>query len=143
MKGSRLRVFADTTVLIAAAVSAHPRHDRAINALASNECVVSAHGLLEAYAGLTTLPVRPRITVADAAAVIESFRERADVVVLSSAEYARVVADCAQLGLMGGVVYDALHAAAARKARAQRLLTFNTSDFLRVWPEGRDIIAEP
>ncbi len=32
---------------------------------------------------------------------------------------------------------------AAQKARADRLLTFNVDDFLRLWAEGRDVIAAP
>jgi len=47
------------------------------------------------------------------------------------------------LGLTGGIVYDALIAFAARKAKVDRMLTFNVSNFRRVWPEGGDRIIAP
>ena len=48
-----------------------------------------------------------------------------------------------ELGLSGGVVYDALAARVAARARAEKLLTLNPRDFRRVWPEGDAIICEP
>jgi len=47
------------------------------------------------------------------------------------------------MGLSGGIIYDALIARAAEKAGAERLLTFNESDFRRVWPEGASILLSP
>jgi predicted nucleic acid-binding protein len=49
----------------------------------------------------------------------------------------------ADLGLSGGIVYDALIARAAQKVKADRLLTLNPGDFRRVWPNGERIIASP
>jgi hypothetical protein len=49
----------------------------------------------------------------------------------------------ADLGIVGGAVYDGLIVGAARKVGVNRLLTFNIRDFLRVWPEGREIITDP
>jgi len=49
----------------------------------------------------------------------------------------------ADLGLSGGIIYDALIAKAAQKHSVDRVLTFNTEDFKRVWPEGENYIAIP
>jgi predicted nucleic acid-binding protein len=54
-----------------------------------------------------------------------------------------VVRAVAELGLSGGGVYDALVAQAARKTNAERLVTLNPRDFLRVWPEGAEIVMAP
>ena len=42
----------------------------------------------------------------------------------------------AELGLSGGVIYDALISRVAQKSRVDHILTFNIDDFRRVWPEG-------
>ena len=41
------------------------------------------------------------------------------------------------------MIYDALLTTAAQKAGIERLLTFNVKHFLRVWPEGNQIIMAP
>ena len=61
-----MKVFADTSVLVAAMVKAHPHHARAFPWLSkarqhSIELVVATHTLAELYAVLTSLPVQPRI----------------------------------------------------------------------------------
>lgn len=139
--------MADTSVLLAACVPAHPNYERSIAALEpvvkAGMLILSAHSLLETYSTLTTLPTRPRITTNEAHSVIRQYAEKARVISLSSTEYLNVIRECAIGGLSGGVVYDALNAAVARKATVKRLLTFNTKDFLRAWLEGQDIIRQP
>jgi uncharacterized protein (DUF58 family) len=75
--------------------------------------------------------------------VAENVRKPATVVALGAADYGAVLVKLSGLGLAGGVVYDGLIARAARKAKVDRLLTLNRGDFVRVWPEGRDVIAVP
>jgi predicted nucleic acid-binding protein len=93
---------------------------------------------------LTTLPLRPRITPLTAWRLIqESVLSAATIVALSASDYTAVVKRISELGLSGGVVYDALAARAAQKSSARRFLTFNSSDFERVWPEGKSLLYEP
>ena len=40
-------------------------------------------------------------------------------------------------------IYDAVIARAAEKERVDRLVTFNTAHFLRVWPAGATRIVAP
>lgn len=47
------------------------------------------------------------------------------------------------LGLSGGVIYDAIIAKAANKSGVDHVLTFNIDDFTRVWPEGADRLIAP
>jgi predicted nucleic acid-binding protein len=62
---------------------------------------------------------------------------------LTAKEYLKTLEDTAALGVIGGLVHDAVIAAAARKANVDRLLTLNVPHFLLVWPQGRDIICRP
>ena len=62
-----MKVFFDTSVLVAALVKLHPMHSQAINWLKRAkshdlDMIISSHTLAELYAVLTTLPVSPKIT---------------------------------------------------------------------------------
>jgi predicted nucleic acid-binding protein len=106
--------------------------------------LVAGHSLAELYAMLSSYPTRPRLTPGVATRLVhENVATVAHVVPSTAADYASVVRTVAELGLSGGVVYDALVAQAARKANAERLLTLNVRDFLRVWPEGAGIVVAP
>jgi predicted nucleic acid-binding protein len=139
-----VRVLFDTSVLVAALVESHPSHRPAfawIRRAKAREFtfLVASHTLAELYAVLSTLPVRPRIPPATAWRLVnENVEATADVIALSAADYSRTLRDLAERGLSGGVIYDALVARAADKAKADRLLTLNPADFLRVWPPGEE-----
>ncbi len=144
-----MRVLFDTSVLVAAMVQAHARHQDARpwleRALAGDiDFLVSAHTLAELFSVLTGLPTSPRTTPGTARRLIrENVEHPASIVPLTARDYAAVLNDMGELGLSGGVVYDALIARAARKASADRLLTLNPDDFRRVWPDGTDAITGP
>jgi len=144
-----MKVLLDTSVLVAALVRSHPRHAEALpwlaRALAGEiALVIAAHTLAELHATLTTLPVRPRISPETALRLrIEGLPEAAEVVALSADDDQAVVRRMAELGLAGGVVYDALIARAAEMAGVDCLVTLNESDFRRAWPEGEQKITGP
>jgi predicted nucleic acid-binding protein len=48
-----------------------------------------------------------------------------------------------KLNLVGGAIYDALIAQAALKAKAERLLTFNPSHFLRLGQDVEAVVLVP
>ena len=88
--------------------------------------------------------IKPRIEPGVARRLIKSNVERAATVVpLTVEDYGQVIRQMSELGVSGGAIYDGLIAHASRKASADRLLTFNTAHFNRVWPEGREIITSP
>lgn len=144
-----MRALFDTSVLVAAMVTAHPMHDRARPWLArakDGRCdlALAAHSLAEAYAVLSTLPVRPRISPRSAWQLVrENTDGVADIVTLTAKEYAGVLERLARASLGGGVVYDGLIARCAQKARVDRLLTLNPADFVRAWPDGVSKIESP
>ena len=138
----------DTSVLVPAFVEIHPNHERAYpwldRAVAGDiEVALSTHSLAEAYCTLTTLPIRPRIPPALAWSVIRDSTAGLGTVALTLDDYHRTLQRVAELGLGDGMVYDALTACAAQKIEAEALVTFNVSDFRRVWPEGHDRILAP
>jgi predicted nucleic acid-binding protein len=127
-----MKILFDTSVLVAAIVEPHPMHSRALPWLQRAKAgefdfVVASHTLAELYAVLTTLPVKPRMLPATAWRLIHE----------------NVVKHMADLGLSGGIVYDALIARAAQKSGVERLLTFNADDFTRLWPDGEAILFVP
>jgi len=144
-----VRVLFDTSVLVAALVEAHPRHDRALpwlkRAQASEiDFLVSSHSLAELYSVLSTLPARPRLSPAQAwRLVLENVASSARLVALSPTDYTATLQRASELGLSGGVIYDALIARAAEIAEADRLLTFNEADFRRVLLERQSILLAP
>jgi predicted nucleic acid-binding protein len=144
-----VRVLFDTSVLVAAMVEAHPRHSGAAPWLkraksGEIEFLTANHSLAELYSILSTLPARPRISPADAWQLVqENVVASAHLIALSPADYSTTLQQAAEMGLSGGVIYDALIARAAQKAGADRLLTLNAADFRRVWPNSDSVLLVP
>ena len=144
-----MKVLLDTSVLVAALVEAHPRHDQAFPWLSRlrQEGIlgsISAHSIAETYAVLSALPVSPRITPSAAWALIEhSVLPFVGTVALTGTETGEVARRLSRQGLSGGIVYDALIAEAAVKAGVEVLLTLNPRDFRRVVLADRPELREP
>lgn len=144
-----MKVMLDTSVLVASMVRSHPRRAQTREWIrkireGAIEGLASTHTLAELYAVLTSLPLRPRITTGQARAMIQKNVDSVMTCVsLGVPDYRHVLQALSDLGLPGGVVYDALTARAARKAGADLLLTLNPGHFLRVWPDGADRIRTP
>jgi predicted nucleic acid-binding protein len=144
-----MKILFDTSVIIAAMIEPHPMHSRAFPWLKrakskALEILVASHTLAELYAVLTTLPISPKITPGIARQLIYiNIETISKTVSLSSSDYISVIKQMADLGLSGGVIYDALIAKAAQKSKVDHLLTFNVDDFKRIWPEGVKHIISP
>ena len=144
-----MRVFFDTSVLVAALVDSHPSHRAAFARLRqvwsqSDTGLVAVHSLAELHATLTAFPQKPRISAADASLLIQrSVLDKFEVVPLSVDDYAAVIEQLATSSLISGVIYDALILRAALKANADHVLTLNEKDFRRVYPEIADKIIVP
>ena len=144
-----MKIFCDTSVLVASFVREHGHHERAMSVirrvLAGDDVgVVSAHSLAETYAVLTTLPVLPRIGPDSAQRLVEeNVAAHFEVVALTAREYAALLRTLAQRGVVGGAVYDAVILGAAAKAQVERIYTFNVADFRRLSADLRDRIVAP
>ena len=144
-----MKILLDTSVLVAALVSAHPEHTRALPWLqriaAGNEAgVAAAHTLAELYAILTTLPVQPRISPKAAAELIKrNVIDTCEVVSLSPEGYGALVEHLSGIGIVGGATYDAIIPRVAEEQQVDQVVTFNVKDFRRVNPGMADRIVAP
>jgi predicted nucleic acid-binding protein len=135
-----MKVFFDTSILIAASLEEHEHHPRALAATQAvhegkDHGFVSAHSLLEMHAVLTRLPRSPRVLPLQAAALVEAnVLDHFTVVMLSAAELAQFSKDLGRRGIVGGQVYDALHLQCAEKCGADRVFTFNLRHFRSMAP---------
>jgi predicted nucleic acid-binding protein len=127
--------------LVAALIEDHPHYGRASAVLRSAagrsiQAFASAHALAELYAVLTSAPFTPRIYPSEAKQMIDhSVVPHVNLIALLGAHYRRVVADCAEAGWGGGMIYDAIHIRAAIKSQCDRLYTFNVKHFRSLSPE--------
>ena len=144
-----MKILFDTSVLVAGLVQPHPAHDRALPwlkkaKLKDIDMVVSSHTLAELYSVLTTLPVSPKITPGISWRLIhENIESAASIISLSSSDYIATIKHLSEMGLSGGLIYDALIFKTAIKAGANRILTFNVPDFKRIWPHEAIQILSP
>jgi len=143
-----VRILLDTPVLVAAMVESYPAHARALPWVQRVQDgvdigLVAAHSLAELYAIFTTLPVQPRIPPAVAQQLINNILGRFKVVFLSDEDYIAVINHLSDLGIVGGATYDALILHAAVKANADRVVTLDEKDFLRVHSALADKIVSP
>lgn len=144
-----MRTLFDTSVLLAAFIEGHPKHERALpwvsKAKAQEfECMVSSHTLAELYAVLTTLPVTPRLSPSVSWRLIhENIESVAKTVSLSPSDYKALIKRASELGLTGGIIYDALIAKVAEKSKVERIVTFNLKHFRRVWEGKKEALVEP
>lgn len=144
-----MRVLFDTSTLVAAMVEGHSAHSMALPWLQRVKAkidagLVAAHTLAELYAILTRLPVNPRISPAMAMRLIQNnVLDTCTVVTLSDSDYTALLNHLADLGIVGGAVYDGLLMHAARIAGVDRVVTLNAHDFRRVYPALADKIISP
>ncbi len=144
-----MKAYCDTSVLVAASVSVHPHHAPAIALMrqirgGKVEAVISAHGTAEFYAVLTRVPLVPPIHPSEAWRLLaENILPHFHVVSLSAAQYKSVLREAAEKGWSGGLVYDALHLAAATSNHCKRIYTFNLRHFLHLAPHLQDSICSP
>jgi len=73
----------------------------------------------------------------------ENVTSRANLVTLAGNDYAALIADLSQRGIMGGTVYDGVIAKAADLAQVDHLVTLNEAHFRQVWPAGGSRIVSP
>ncbi len=79
---------------------------------------------------LTRAPLTPPVYPGEAWQILEKdVFPHFKVISLPTGEYRKTLASCAAAGWSGGRIYDALHLAAARRAKCERIYTFNVRHF--------------
>jgi predicted nucleic acid-binding protein len=142
------RALTDSSYLVALIDADHPKHQRVLRwqrriLRGEWQGVLAAHALAETYSVLTRIPHTPPISPEIAWQAIASNLAHFEVIALTAEEYRGVRSDLAARGIGGGLTYDALIAAVARKAGVDLLLTLNPEHFRRVAPDLAERIREP
>jgi predicted nucleic acid-binding protein len=125
--------FLDTGILVGALLEKHPEHKQCAEALEQfPDCFTNAHALAETFATLTGFYKVPTHAAAE---LVLSLKERVEVKALDLADYETAIREARSRGVMGGGIYDSLHATFARRKGARRIVTRNGSHFAHAAPD--------
>ena len=125
--------FLDTGIMVGAVLKTHPEHDACVEALeVSRGPFTNAHALAESFATLTGFY---KVPTEAAAELVLSLREVILVEPLTLADYETAIRQARSRGIMGGGIYDSLHATFARRKKATRIITRNPSNFEHAAPD--------
>jgi predicted nucleic acid-binding protein len=145
-----VKVYLDTNILVAASFQEHQHHVQSFDLVRAVKegafaGYISTHGLAEFYSVLTRAPFSPRVHPAEAGRFLDdNILPYFELIALSADDYKAVLRSGANNGLIGGVVFDALHLYSAQKARCDRIYTFNVKDFRSLAPADlADRISAP
>jgi len=139
-------IFSDTSVMVASSTPSDPRHEACVVALAAADVEggsCAAHSLAEIYSILSGRPRPLRMPPRAAWQIVRHTSQRFQVITLTPAEYLATIEGLTKLGQSGGITYDALLMACARKVRADRIYTLNTNHFRLVAPDLASRIVSP
>jgi predicted nucleic acid-binding protein len=133
-----MRLFLDTSVLVAAVLEEHEHHERSFSALSGasrSSAFCAAHNIAEVYATLTRYPGKQRLSEEQALLAVSAIENRLTVVALDVKEYLASIRRFAKIGITGGTIYDGLIAASALKAKVDVIYTWNVGHFLLLGSE--------
>ena len=119
--------------MVGAVLKSHPEHAACLAALEdSAQPFTNAHAIAETFATLTGFYKVPT----DAATELTlSLRDSIEVEALALADYETAIREARSRGVMGGGIYDSLHATFARRKKAVQIVTRNPSHFEHVAPD--------
>jgi predicted nucleic acid-binding protein len=125
--------FLDTGIMVGAVLKSHREHAACLAALDdSRRPFTNAHAIAEAFATLTGFYKVPT----DAASELTlSLQDLVAVEALTMADYETAIREARSRGVMGGGIYDSLHATFARRKKAVQIVTRNPSHFQHVAPD--------
>jgi predicted nucleic acid-binding protein len=137
-------VAADASVLVAAVVGWHERHDPAAaaieNALARKTLVVPAPALVDAYVMLTRLPAQHRLPHAEAFHLLRSNFAAARLAGPRTRDAWSVLRRLSVAPIGGSDTYDAQMVEIARDAGAKTLLSFRRAELESLAISGIEIV---
>lgn len=128
-----MRTYFDTVVLVGALLREHPRHSNCLALINNTSDPWScAHALAEAF---STLTGSYKVPNSQAAELILGLKEAIQIAPLELIDYETALLESRQRAVMGAGIYDALHAAFARRVGAGCIATGNPSHFRHVAPD--------
>src|SRR5579884_3214697 len=96
--------------------------------------ITRTHSLAEVFSTLTGGRFPVRVSPDQAANTIEELIQHLDMVDLSAREVVQGLKKAREMGVRGGRVHDYLHALAAEKSGAKKLITLDRNDFAGLAP---------
>ena len=125
--------FLDTGILVGAVLKSHPQYATCLAALGdSTQSFTNAHALAETFATLTGFYKVPTEVATELAL---SLQASLLVEPLALADYETALREARSRGVMGGGIYDSLHATFARRKKAVQIVTRNPAHFQHVAPD--------
>jgi predicted nucleic acid-binding protein len=125
--------FLDTGIMVGAVLKSHPEHDVCLAAVEDSERpFTNAHALAESFATLTGFYKVPADVASE---LILSLRDLVATEALTLGDYETAIQEARARGVMGGGIYDSLHATFARRKKSVRIVTRNPSHFQHVAPD--------
>jgi predicted nucleic acid-binding protein len=125
--------FLDTGIMVGAVLKSHPEHLGCLAALEDSvRPFTNAHALAETFATPTGFYKVPTATAIE---LTLSLRDVIEIEALTFADYETAIRESRSRGIMGGGIYDSLHATFARRKKAGQIVTRNPSHFQHVAPD--------
>jgi predicted nucleic acid-binding protein len=140
-----LKYFFDSSVLVPVLYADHKHHAPSVKVFlaARKDGFCALHTLGKVYSALTNLPANPRITGANALAMVKQLPDRLSVVSLNEQEYVSALETAASHNVTGGTTYDALIAQCALKVAADVLFTWNVRHFVMLGSAIQRLVKTP
>ncbi len=125
--------FLDTGILVGAVLESHPEHEACLSAVEdSKRPFTNGHVLAETFATLTGFY---KVPIDAAVELTLGLRGSIEVEAFALVDYETSIRETRSRGVMGGGIYDSLHATFARRKRAVQIVTRNPSHFHHVAPD--------
>ena len=125
--------FLDTGIMVGAVLESHPEHEVCFAAIEeSMHPFTNAHALAETFATLTGFYKVPTDVATE---LTLSLQYSVAVEALALTDYETAIREARSRGIMGGGIYDSLHATFARRKKATQIVTRNPSHFQHVAPD--------
>ncbi len=125
--------FLDTGIMVGAVLESHPEHEVCLAAIEeSMHPFTNAHALAETFATLTGFYKVPTDVATE---LTLSLQDSVAVEALALTDYETAIREARSRGIMGGGIYDSLHATFARRKKAAQIVTRNPSHFQHAAPD--------
>jgi predicted nucleic acid-binding protein len=130
--------YFDTSALVGVLLQSHPQHKECFALFErTRERLTSSHALAEVFSSLSAFYKIPNDVAAE---LTLGLPERLEVEPLSLADYETAIGEARKRGVMGGGIYDSLHATFARRRSAKRIITRNPGHFEHLAPDLEIIV---
>lgn len=130
--------FFDTSALVGALLVSHPSHKECFALFEGTRArITDAHALAEVFSALTGSYKVPNDVATE---LTLGLLERLEIEPLSMRDYETAMAEARQRGVMGGGIYDSLHATYARHHAARRIITRDPGNFGHVAPDMEVVV---